>query len=71
MTTPPGRPPDANEQIRRRLEKLEALAGARASTRSAQRFPVTHWGGHAAGALQGRGRGRAAAARARWRWPGG
>jgi lysyl-tRNA synthetase class 2 len=44
MTTAPGPPPDANEQIRRRREKLEAWRGRGANPFGA-RFPVTHWAG--------------------------
>ncbi len=44
MTTSPGLPPDANEQMRRRREKLEAWRGRGVSPFGA-RFPVTHWGG--------------------------
>ncbi|HSB41207.1 MAG TPA: OB-fold nucleic acid binding domain-containing protein, partial [Methylomirabilota bacterium] len=44
MTTSPGLPPDANEQIRRRREKLEAWR-ARGIDPFGARFPVTHWGG--------------------------
>ena len=44
MTTSPGLPPDANEQMRRRHEKLEAWRGRGVSPFGA-RFPVTHWGG--------------------------
>jgi lysyl-tRNA synthetase class 2 len=47
--SPPGQPADANEQIRRRREKLEAWA-ARGVNPFGARFPVTHW----AGTLQGR-----------------
>ncbi len=49
MTTSPGLPPDANEQIRRRREKLEAWR-ARGVNPFGARFPVTHW----AGTLQAR-----------------
>jgi lysyl-tRNA synthetase class 2 len=49
VTTPPGLPPDANELIRRRREKLEAWQ-ARGVNPFGGRFPVTHWGG----ALQAR-----------------
>jgi lysyl-tRNA synthetase class 2 len=44
MTTSPGLPPDANEQIRRRREKLEAWR-ARGIDPFGARFPVTHWAG--------------------------
>src|SRR5690242_18832612 len=44
MTTPPGLPPDTNEQMRRRREKLEAWR-ARGVSPFGARFPVTHWGG--------------------------
>jgi lysyl-tRNA synthetase, class II len=44
MTTAPGLPPDANEQMRRRREKLEAWR-ARGASPFGSRFPVTHWGG--------------------------
>jgi lysyl-tRNA synthetase, class II len=37
-------PPDANEQIRRRIEKLEGWR-ARGINPFGGRFPVTHWGG--------------------------
>jgi hypothetical protein len=37
-------PPDANEQIRRRIEKLEGWR-ARGVHPFGGRFPVTHWGG--------------------------
>ena len=43
-TTPPGRPPDANELMRRRREKLEAWQ-ARGVNPFGSRFPVTHWAG--------------------------
>jgi lysyl-tRNA synthetase, class II len=43
MTSPAG-PPDANEQIRRRHEKLEAWRGRGVNPFGA-RFPVTHWAG--------------------------
>ena len=50
MTTPaPGTPPDANEQVRRRREKLQAWQ-ARGVNPFGSRFPVTHW----AGTLQAR-----------------
>jgi lysyl-tRNA synthetase class 2 len=49
MTTPPGLPPDANELIRRRQQKLEAWR-ARGVNPFGARFPVTHW----AGTLQAR-----------------
>jgi lysyl-tRNA synthetase class 2 len=49
MTTSPGLPPDANEQIRRRREKIEAWR-ARGANPFGARFPVTHW----AGTLQAR-----------------
>ena len=44
MTTSPGMPPDANELVRRRREKLEAWR-ARGVNPFGARFPVTHWGG--------------------------
>ena len=44
MTTSPGLPPDANEQMRRRREKLDAWR-ARGVSPFGARFPVTHWGG--------------------------
>ena len=44
MTTSPALPPDANEQMRRRREKLEAWR-ARGANPFGSRFPVTHWGG--------------------------
>jgi lysyl-tRNA synthetase class 2 len=44
MTTPSGLPPDANEQMRRRREKLEAWR-ARGANPFGTRFPVTHWAG--------------------------
>ena len=44
MTTPPGLPPDTNEQIRRRREKLETWR-ARGVDPFGARFPVTHWAG--------------------------
>ncbi|MEX2220926.1 MAG: lysine--tRNA ligase [Candidatus Rokuibacteriota bacterium] len=44
MTTPSGLPPDANEQIRRRREKLETWR-ARGVNPFGARFPVTHWTG--------------------------
>src|SRR6476661_5524487 len=44
MTTSPGMPPDANELVRRRREKLEAWR-ARGMNPFGARFPVTHWGG--------------------------
>src|SRR6266403_5726911 len=44
MSTAPGLPPDANEQMRRRREKLEVWRGRGVSPFGA-RFPVTHWGG--------------------------
>ncbi|HUM15909.1 MAG TPA: lysine--tRNA ligase [Candidatus Nitrosotalea sp.] len=49
MTTPAGMPPDANELVRRRREKLEAWQ-ARGVNPFGARFPVTHW----AGTLQSR-----------------
>jgi lysyl-tRNA synthetase class 2 len=49
MTTPPGLPPDANEQVRRRREKLETWR-ARGVSPFGGRFPVSHW----AGTLQAR-----------------
>jgi lysyl-tRNA synthetase class 2 len=53
MTQPPtpdaARPPDSNELMRRRLEKLEVWR-ARGINPFGGRFPVTHW----AGQLQGR-----------------
>src|SRR6266852_1455054 len=49
MTTSPGLPPDANEQMRRRREKLETWR-ARGVNPFGARFPVTHW----AGTLQAR-----------------
>jgi len=49
MTTPPGLPPDLNEQMRVRREKLEAWR-ARGVNPFGARFPVTHW----AGTLQAR-----------------
>jgi len=48
MTTP-GLPPDANEQMRRRRDKLDAWR-ARGVSPFGARFPVTHW----AGTLQAR-----------------
>jgi lysyl-tRNA synthetase, class II len=47
--SPPGQPADANEQMRRRREKLAAWL-ARGVNPFGARFPVTHW----AGTLQGR-----------------
>src|SRR5215470_14376455 len=44
MTTPAGPPPEANELLRRRREKLEAWR-ARGVNPFGARFPVTHWGG--------------------------
>ena len=45
MTTPPtGKPADANEQMRRRREKLEVWHG-RGVNPFGSRFPVTHWAG--------------------------
>ena len=44
MTTSPGLPPDANEQMRRRREKLETWR-ARGVSPFGARFPVTHWDG--------------------------
>jgi lysyl-tRNA synthetase class 2 len=44
MTTPPGLPPDANEQMRRRREKLDTWR-ARGVNPFGARFPVTHWAG--------------------------
>jgi len=44
MSTAPGLPSDANEQMRRRREKLEAWR-ARGVSPFGARFPVTHWGG--------------------------
>jgi lysyl-tRNA synthetase class 2 len=44
VTTSPGLPPDANELIRRRREKLEAWR-ARGVNPFGSRFPVTHWAG--------------------------
>ncbi|MGH7399801.1 MAG: lysine--tRNA ligase [Candidatus Rokuibacteriota bacterium] len=49
MTTPPARPSDANELMRRRREKLAAWQ-ARGVNPFGSRFPVTHW----AGTLQAR-----------------
>ncbi len=49
MTTPSALPPDANELIRRRREKLMAWK-ARGMDPFGARFPVTHW----AGTLHGR-----------------
>jgi lysyl-tRNA synthetase class 2 len=49
MTTSPGLPPDANEQMRRRREKLETWR-ARGVDPFGARFAVTHW----AGTLQAR-----------------
>jgi lysyl-tRNA synthetase class 2 len=49
MTTPSGLPPDANEHIRRRREKLEGWR-ARGVNPFGARFPLTHW----AGTLQAR-----------------
>ena len=49
MTTSPGLPPDTNEQMRRRREKLETWR-ARGVDPFGARFPVTHW----AGTLQAR-----------------
>jgi lysyl-tRNA synthetase class 2 len=49
MTTPAGLPPDANEQMRRRRDKLETWR-ARGVSPFGARFPVTHW----AGTLQAR-----------------
>jgi lysyl-tRNA synthetase class 2 len=44
MTDKTALPPDANEQIRRRIEKLEDWR-ARGVHPFGGRFPVTHWGG--------------------------
>jgi lysyl-tRNA synthetase, class II len=44
MTTQPGPPPEGNELLRRRREKLEAWR-ARGVNPFGARFPVTHWGG--------------------------
>jgi lysyl-tRNA synthetase, class II len=44
MTTPVGVPADANEQMRRRREKLAAWH-ARGVNPFGSRFPVTHWAG--------------------------
>src|SRR6267378_3798272 len=49
MTTSPGLPPDLNEQMRHRREKLETWR-ARGVNPFGARFPVTHW----AGTLQAR-----------------
>jgi lysyl-tRNA synthetase class 2 len=49
MTTSPGLPPDANEQMRVRREKLETWR-ARGVNPFGARFPVSHW----AGTLQAR-----------------
>ena len=60
-------PPDANEQIRRRIEKLEGWR-ARGIHPFGGRFPVTHWAGKLQARFKDAGEGRADGARARWRW---
>ena len=59
-------PPDANEQIRRRIDKLEGWR-ARGVHPFGGRFPVTHWGGELQARFKDAGE-EALRARARWRW---